>query len=135
MSRVAVYLNTPMTKKAGKPIYSVKSLKTNRIVTHTGWLLLANAEFRVQPAGRERVRREKVKNVHAFVVGDTFDPNKLIIPVILSTAEIRYIRYNPYLQDHFRGKINGTQTQHANIYEARFVSIGKEIAAWGARYA
>lgn len=54
-------------------LYSVVALEGHdkgRVVTHAHKVVLWNAEFIVQPAGRDRVRREKRKNVHAFVRGE-----------------------------------------------------------------
>ena len=40
-----------------------------KVVGHVDSIWLRDATFAVQPAGRDRVRREKKKNVHAFVRG------------------------------------------------------------------
>lgn len=40
-----------------------------RVVLHLRSLVLMDVEFKVSRAGRERVLREKKKNVHAFAVG------------------------------------------------------------------
>lgn len=70
-----------------------------KVAAHATAVLLDNVEFRVQPAGRERVRKEGKKNVHAFAVGDL----SLAADFDLRTREIeaREITYNPYKYDSF----------------------------------
>lgn len=63
LTRVFVYWN--LTKK----IWSVRNEKTGRIVAHLPELTVQNCNFVVSQAGRERVIREKSKNVHAGVRG------------------------------------------------------------------
>ena len=45
----------------------------NKVVWHGAGFQLREAKFAVQPAGRNRTRREGVKNVHAFVRGYFYD--------------------------------------------------------------
>jgi hypothetical protein len=40
-----------------------------KVVCHAEGLTLSNVTFKVSEAGRQRVLREKRKNVHAFVIG------------------------------------------------------------------
>lgn len=77
-----------------KNCFSVKSLKTKRVIAHVTQILLTNVEFKVSQAGRKRVLREKRKNVHAGVVGfwNKFNNDKK-----LSTK----IYYNPYKYENF----------------------------------
>lgn len=62
-TRVRVYRNLH------KNCFSVVSMKTGRVIQHTNKLTLHDVEFRVRESGRQRVLRERRKNVHAFVVG------------------------------------------------------------------
>lgn len=48
---------------------SVRDRKTKRVIAHVDYITLAGVGFRVSQAGRERVLRERRKNVHAFVSG------------------------------------------------------------------
>ena len=64
--RVEVYWNLH------KRLFSVRALEgenKGRVIDHAYGVRLSDATFVSQPAGRERVRREGVKNVHAFVRG------------------------------------------------------------------
>lgn len=66
-------------------------------VKHADTIALRDATFVVQPAGRERVRREKRKNVHAFVRGQLVD-----VDMPYSMADVMAaITYNPYRCDTF----------------------------------
>lgn len=72
--------------------WSVKALEgpsKGRVIKHCKELNLVNCTFKVSEAGRQRVLREKVKNVHAGVVGQ------------LTTTSSRSrattsVNYNPY---------------------------------------
>lgn len=52
-----------------KHCLSMRELKRGARVEHVTAVILDHVNFVVQPAGRERVRREGRKNVHAFVRG------------------------------------------------------------------
>ena len=75
--------------------YSVIDRRTGRVVQHTNRLVAKDAEFVVRVAGRERVRREKRKNVHAFVRCVSILPGYL-------ERRGRLIRYDPYTMDAFQ---------------------------------
>ena len=79
-----------------KHLFSVQE-KVNgqwKVVGHTDDITLYNVTFKVSEAGRQRVLKEKRKNVHAFVEG-TLSPSPLVCdnPLI--------IRYNPYKSGSF----------------------------------
>ena len=64
--RVKVYFNLH------RKLFSVVSLEgedKGRVIDYVSDLDLINCKFRVQRAGRNRVLREKKKNVHAYVTG------------------------------------------------------------------
>ena len=77
-----------------KKLFSVVDVKTGMVIDHSYGLSLNNAKFRVQEAGRQRVLREKRKNVHAYVVGE-LDLNYAI------PADAEEVTYNPYLYNSF----------------------------------
>ena len=87
--RVEVYRNLH------KNCFSVRALSgenKGRVIDHVQSIMLRDATFVVQPAGRERVLQEQRKNVHAFVRGTITDqPIQRGLPV----------RYDPYLNDAF----------------------------------
>ena len=45
----------------------------SKVIMHADYVKLGDVEFRVRKGGKERVRSEKSKNVHAFVIGKLLD--------------------------------------------------------------
>lgn len=88
MTRQEVYRNLH------KDMWSIRDARTKKVVAHRRTVVMRDVVFRVSKAGRERVLREKAKNVHAFVVGD---------PIHSTTRICGWfrIRYNPYRSDSF----------------------------------
>jgi hypothetical protein len=88
-----------------KKCYSVKY--GGRVIYHTRELLLDRVEFKVSEAGRQRVLKEKKKNVHAFVVAQEI----LEIDMVRSYTKERklteflpklsQVKYNPYKNEDF----------------------------------
>jgi len=98
--RVWVYRNLKHGKKA-RPLYSI--MRNGRVMARRHRVLLTGVQFIVREAGRQRVLRERRKNVHAFAVGflagskgafGTDHNDKKGFPVKL--------KYNPYEGSTFR---------------------------------
>lgn len=110
--RVFVYWN--LTKK----IWSVRNEKTGRIVTHLPELTIQNCTFVVSQAGRERVIREKSKNVHAGVRGyiDLENPVNQDLNIIQKLH--CKVTYNPYIYKTFVNKddINTPILKSSNVH-------------------
>lgn len=102
---VEVYYNTHLN------MLSVRDAKTKRVIGHEHQVYLREPTYIVQPAGRDKVRRNNRKNVHAWLRGTlapihegygyaTFDDwlfdrgNNIVFPRIDVT-------YNPYKYDTF----------------------------------
>jgi hypothetical protein len=93
-----------------KKSWSVRDPRTGRVVNkgQTQCLVvLRNVTFKVSEAGRQRVLREKRKNVHAFACGDEvkFFPNTEFndpgsVARLLASANVP-VSYNPYKAGHF----------------------------------
>ena len=66
--RVYVYRNLT------KGCWSLKSLKTGKVIGHAQNLTLKDTIFKVSEAGRQRVIKDKRKNVHAGIVGTIMAP-------------------------------------------------------------
>lgn len=80
-----------------KKCYSIRSTLTGRVVGHSNNIGVVNAKFVVRPAGREKVRREKRKNVHAFIKGQ-----QCYAPRTMGPADTwKKVSYNPYKNDSF----------------------------------
>lgn len=77
-----------------KHCFSVRDKKTKRVVSHEQALLI-KGKFKVSEAGRQRVIKEKRKNVHAYCIGEfiSFDVNDV--------NPIHQAYYNPYTTKFF----------------------------------
>jgi len=93
-----------------KKLFSVRSQKTRLVVAHLTNVNLLNAEFIVSQKGRERVLKERVKNVHAGVAGIYTEQN--------DTVDAEKATYNPYKYDSFVNVKNGEK-----IFKADFVNL------------
>jgi hypothetical protein len=94
--KVFVYFNLH------KKLFSVKALEGSqkgRVVAHVVEAMLYDAKLKVSQSGRERVIREKRKNVHAGVQGDWFGGGTFLAHQMARTA--RPITYNPYKYSSF----------------------------------
>lgn len=77
-----------------KKCYSVQH--KGKVIDHLDRVVLENVEFKVSEAGRQRVLKQKRKNVHAFVVGSLVDHKPLYEPHYVKT-----VKYNPYKYSSF----------------------------------
>jgi hypothetical protein len=94
-----------------KKCFSVKSMKTGRVIAHVHEIMLSQPKFKVSEAGRERVLRTKQKNVHAGVIGYVTDSYvNFLCPTIKVT-------YNPYKYTSF------VRQDESSISEAKIAHI------------
>ena len=92
--------------------------KRGLVIDHVRSILVKNAEFVVQPAGRKRVLKEKRKNVHAYVRGER-------VAVASFDSKSERITYNPYKNKSFVSGETGKP-----VYKKDIVSIdGQAILA------
>jgi len=91
--RVKVYYNLH------KHTFSVQ--KNNIVILHADYVKLNNVEFKVRQRGMEKVRQEKSKNVHAFVIGNLVDYCKYPCDEIPEEPTGNIVTYNPYKFDSF----------------------------------
>ena len=90
--------------------------KRGLVIDHVSSILLKNAQFVVQPAGRKRVLKEKRKNVHAYVRGER-------VAVASFDGKSERITYNPYKNKSFVSVETGKP-----VYKKDIVAItGKDI--------
>ena len=86
-----------------KKCWSVR--QSGRVVDHTNEILLKDCRFMVSQAGRERVLRDKRKNVHAGVSGYVVDSFQDGHPS--ATADrVANLTYNPYKHKTFVSKLD-----------------------------
>lgn len=93
-----------------KFVFSVRNQKTRLVEHHSDVVVLNKCKFKVSQKGREKVLREKRKNVHAGVEG------------ILCGFENNYdlknfieLTYNPYKYNSFVIKSTGKVVNEADI--------------------
>ena len=94
--RVFVYFNLR------KHCFSVKALEgenKGRVIAHTHDIELLAPRFKVSEAGRQRVLRERQKNVHAGVVG--WYNSAVNVAKIGDAYATTNVRYNPYVYSSF----------------------------------
>jgi hypothetical protein len=76
-----------------KKTWSVR--QGGKVVQHTNFICVRDPQYVVRKTGKEKVRREKRKNVHAFVRG--YVENRL--PTF--PKKNMFVTYNPYKNDSF----------------------------------
>jgi hypothetical protein len=87
-----------------KRCFSIKALEgamKGRVIAHRDQALLFDAKFKVSEAGRQRVLKEKRKNVHAGVVGEWIDSSGDYATIDAVAINGSAITYNPYKYSTF----------------------------------
>jgi hypothetical protein len=72
-----------------------------KVILHADYVKLFDVEFRVRKGGKEKVRQEKSKNVHAFVIGRLMDYCEFPCDNIPLPSSDNVVTYNPYKHDSF----------------------------------
>ena len=103
--RVEVYFNLH------KHLFSVRSARSGRVILHTAKVHIRNPEFVVRQGGRQRVLKERKKNVHAFVRGDATYFIDMRSEKDCPTLD--NVMYNPYKYDSFVKVIDKTPVRKA----------------------
>ena len=70
--------------------------RNGRVIAHADYVKLTNVEFRVRQGGREKVLKDKRKNVHSFVIGTLMDYCKFPCENLPSEPNSNIVTYNPY---------------------------------------
>ena len=118
--------------KGGKRLYVYKNLHLNlfsircegKVINHRDELILEDARFLVGKKGRERVLKEKRKNVHAGVSG--FWAEEWEARSTMASYTPHKIYYNPYKTDSFvmmddmKTKVNEAHFVKMNIRDGVF---------------
>lgn len=101
---VYVYRNL---KHKGKKVYSLK--QGSLVVAHSSDLFLVNCSFKVNTKGVERIRKNKRKEVVAFVCGYVGQLN------FFGKSDKKVVKFNPYLNDTFVDEHNNKVVDGANV--------------------
>ena len=117
---VQVYRNLHKTLPTGVSVYSVRG-DDGLVKRHTRGIILEDCSFRVGKKGRERVLKERRKNVHAYIQGKVCPWDK----VSLDFNNYIRVTYDPYKHKTFVNEDTGEP-----IHFARFVMInGRRVKA------
>lgn len=120
---VQVYRN--LTKKC----WSVR--QDGLVKLHTNYITLKNVRFKVGQKGRDRVLREKVKNVHAFVEGYVCTVDE--VNDMAMDFKFDSITYNPYKYHSFVNRDNAYQSVDSAEYCDMMVDHDSPVLAFGAK--
>ena len=119
--RVEVYRNlhnnTFSIRRNGKVVKHLENWMT---------LCLQDVKFAVQPAGREKVRREGKKNVHAYVRGTVVKAEEHNFSETFKEKCTEWVTYNPYQNNHFTATVTDpetTFTSYQDVHEAKLVTL------------
>jgi len=93
-------------------VWSVQS--EGKTISHNEHILVKDAKFVVQPAGRERVRATKKKTVHAGIRGEVVTDPFEAAALLSQIDRTKTAYYNPYTTDHFVGA-NGEKLETAGV--------------------
>lgn len=100
-------------------------MQKNKVRFHTDYIVLENCTFEVSSKGREKVLREKRKNVHAFVVGHIVQPSRLH-----DVYYMEVVTYNPYVSSSFYQKYApGIRVSSAKYVDMMSSTIDKILAS------
>lgn len=86
---------------------SVRDCKTRRVIAHVESITLKDCLFKVSEKGRQRVLRERQKNVHAGVEGEWVADTKV--------PPGNRIIYDPYRFSSFVSEITGQPYKQAPL--------------------
>ncbi len=73
----------------------------SKVIMYADYVKLGDVEFRVRQGGKEKVRDEKRKNVHAFTIGTLLDYCEYPCGDMPSPSSDKVVTYNPYKHDTF----------------------------------
>jgi hypothetical protein len=85
----------------------IKDKKGYRVVDRANCAIMENVMFKVMQSGRDRVIKEKRKNVHAFLMPSAYKHLSKRASSKQSVEGLREIYYNPYKYNSFVYKDTG----------------------------
>jgi hypothetical protein len=110
--RVMVYYNLH------KHTFSVSYM--GKVILHADYVKLKDVEFRVRSGGKQKVRDEKRKNVHAFVIGNLVDYCEYPCSDLPEEPVSDIVTYDPYKHDSF--VVRGTEEPILNAKEVDMIN-------------
>lgn len=107
--KVKVYYNL------NKKTFSVTH--KNKVVLYADYIKMKDVKFHVREGGRQKVLKDKRKNVHAFIIGELEDYCKFPCNKIPNPKGSEVITYDPYEHKSFVHKKDNTPIYNANEVE------------------
>ena len=95
------------------------------VMLKADYLRLSDVEFRVRQGGKQKVRNEQRKNVHAFVIGYLDDYCEFPCDDIPEPDSNEVITYNPYKYDTF--VVKSTEEPIYKSNESEMINIKDKI--------
>ena len=95
------------------------------VISHADYVKLKDVEFRVRQGGREKVIKEKRKNVHSFVIGTLMDYCKYPCEDLPSEPNTNIVTYNPYKYNSYVMKDTEEPIYDAN--EVEMINLRNKI--------
>ena len=96
-----------------------------RVITHADYVKLSDVEFRVRQGGREKVLKDKRKNVHSFVIGTLMDYCKFPCENLPSEPNSNIVTYNPYKYNSY--VIKDTEEPIYSAGEVEMINLRDKI--------
>ena len=121
----ALFVYRNVHKGKSEHTYSLRDRSTGKVTGHTQSLILKDPVFKVSGKGRDRVRREGVKNVHAGVLGTVVAEAPL-------GAEWFRVTYDPKKNQGFVTRDGGKPVEKAQY--AKLTPSGVEVAGIAEEY-
>lgn len=115
-------------KNLHRGMWSVLNKKTRLVISHEEKVYLKDCKFVVRKGGRERVRREKKKNVHAFIEGTIITKDEALTLMATDSFPLS-VTYDPYKYDTFMSCSIGTGLEP--IFSAPLVFLEEIVIAVG----
>ena len=80
-----------------------------KVIGHSNRILMTNCSFIVSQKGRERVLRERRKNVHAIIRGNLLssDESSFTRLALWNNERASQVKYSPYLKPYFFTVLDG----------------------------
>lgn len=128
-----------------RKLWSLKALEgqyKGKVIAHSLSVILENCTFKVSEAGRQRVLRERKKNVHAGVIGDVVhlhfgadirygdaDFVRYVTVQDSNNYPMTYVGYNPYKYSTFVTETGKPVTEAVLVT----LSTNRLVIAFGAK--
>lgn len=109
-----------------KSVWSVRSVASRRVIGHCKFVALSGVKFLVSEPGRQRVLRDKRKNVHAYCRGLVVQGSDCP-----RDSMWHYVAYNPYKVETFCLLTGGLLDTDKPVYRADYVLMETLVCALG----